>query len=227
MKNINSHFLQTSRKQSRTLSFFGKIHKYVNFGYVNKLTKHIAVHFGQAGCQMGTTTWEQYCKEHRIDLDGTLKSRRIRSVERFKTNTEKQPEEKKDDKDNKDSKDNGKEKAKETDKDKAQPSPEVFFQQLEKNDKFVPRSVMVDLEPNVIDAIKSSAFGALFNLNTLINGKEDAANNYARGHYTIGQAIAPQVMEALRKQVECCDHCQGFLFNFAVGGGTGSGADFF
>ena len=30
-------------------------------------------------------------------------------------------------------------------------------------------------------------YGQLFHPNTMITGKEDAANNYARGHYTIGK----------------------------------------
>ena len=56
-----------------------------------------------------------------------------------------------------------------------------------------------------------------------IPGPEDAANNYARGHYTIGAEELEKTMEVIRKQVEGCEHLQAFLFNLAVGGGTGSG----
>ena len=31
----------------------------------------ITVHLGQAGCQVGLQLWEQLCKEHQIDPDGT------------------------------------------------------------------------------------------------------------------------------------------------------------
>lgn len=43
--------------------------------------------------------------------------------------------------------------------------------------KHVPRSVYVDLEPNVIDSVRTGTFRSLFHPETLINGKEDAANN--------------------------------------------------
>jgi len=35
----------------------------------------------------------------------------------------------------------------------------------------------------------------------MISGKEDAANNYARGHYTIGKEILDLVMDRIRKLV--------------------------
>jgi tubulin alpha len=89
--------------------------------------------------------------------------------------------------------------------------------------QFVPRSLMVDLEPNVIDDVKSSLFAAMFNPEFLLHGKEDAANNFARGHYTVGKEIIDKVNDRLRKLVDNCDNVQGFFINHAVGGGTGSG----
>lgn len=50
--------------------------------------------------------------------------------------------------------------------------------------KHVPRAVFVDLEPTVIDEVRTGSFRQLFHPEQLINGKEDAANNFARGHYT-------------------------------------------
>ena len=44
----------------------------------------------------------------------------------------------------------------------------------------------VDLEPTVIDEIRTGTYRQLFHPEQLISGKEDAANNFARGHYTIG-----------------------------------------
>lgn len=41
----------------------------------------------------------------------------------------------------------------------------------------------------------------LFHPEQLISGKEDAANNYARGHYTVGKEIIDGVMERIRKMV--------------------------
>lgn len=34
-----------------------------------------------------------------------------------------------------------------------------------------------------------------------MSGQEDAANNYARGHYTIGKEQIDRVLERIRKQV--------------------------
>ncbi len=50
--------------------------------------------------------------------------------------------------------------------------------------KHVPRAVFVDLEPTVIDQVRTGSYRQLFHPEQLISGKEDAANNFARGHYT-------------------------------------------
>jgi tubulin alpha len=40
-------------------------------------------------------------------------------------------------------------------------------------------------------------------------GKEDAANNYARGHYTIGKEIVDLVLDRIRKLADQCTCLQG------------------
>lgn len=57
----------------------------------------------------------------------------------------------------------------------------------------------------------------------MITGKEDAANNYARGHYTVGKEIVDVVLDRVRKLVDQCTGLQGFLIFHSFGGGTGSG----
>ena len=57
----------------------------------------------------------------------------------------------------------------------------------------------------------------------LLAGKEDAANSYSRGHYTVGKEMMDKVNDRLRKLVDNCDNVQGFIMNHSVGGGTGSG----
>ena len=47
--------------------------------------------------------------------------------------------------------------------------------------KHVPRCVFVDLEPTVVDEIRTGTYRQLFHPEQLISGKEDAANNFARG----------------------------------------------
>jgi hypothetical protein len=39
----------------------------------------------------------------------------------------------------------------------------------------------------VADEVRTGTYRHLFHPEQLITGKEDAANNYARGHYTIGE----------------------------------------
>lgn len=51
------------------------------------------------------------------------------------------------------------------------------------------------------DEIRTGAFSSLFHPDQIIGGKEDAANNYARGHYTIGKELIDVVLERIRKQV--------------------------
>ena len=67
--------------------------------------------------------------------------------------------------------------------------------------KYVPRALYIDLEPSVIDEIKHGKYSKLFHPEQLICGKEDAANNYARGHYTIGKEIIDHVVDRMRKLV--------------------------
>uniref|UniRef100_A0A4W6EZP8 Tubulin, alpha 8 like 5 n=1 Tax=Lates calcarifer TaxID=8187 RepID=A0A4W6EZP8_LATCA len=65
--------------------------------------------------------------------------------------------------------------------------------------KHVPRAIFVDLEPTVIDEVRTGTYRQLFHPEQLITGKEDAANNYARGHYTIGKEIIDLVLDRTRK----------------------------
>ncbi|KAF4043646.1 Tubulin C-terminal domain [Phytophthora infestans] len=89
--------------------------------------------------------------------------------------------------------------------------------------KHVPRAVFVDLEPTVCDEIRTGTYRQLYHPEQIISGKEDAANNYARGHYTIGKEVVDHVLDRIRKLADSCTGLQGFMVFNAVGGGTGSG----
>jgi len=89
--------------------------------------------------------------------------------------------------------------------------------------QFVPRNITVDLEPTVVDDVRTGEYAQMFHPEYLLNGKEDAANNFARGHYTVGKEILDQVNDRLRKLVDNSNNVQGFIVEHAVGGGTGSG----
>jgi len=98
----------------------------------------------------------------------------------------------------------------------------TFFEETNAG-QFVPRNIYVDLEPTVVDDVRTGARSRMFHPEFLLNGKEDAANNFARGHYTVGKEILDQVNDRLRKLVDNSQNVQGFIINHAVGGGTGSG----
>ena len=57
----------------------------------------------------------------------------------------------------------------------------------------------------------------------MITGKEDASNNYARGHYTVGKELIDSVLDKVRRVADNCSGLQGFLVFHSFGGGTGSG----
>ncbi|KAJ5817455.1 Tubulin [Penicillium robsamsonii] len=99
---------------------------------------------------------------------------------------------------------------------------ETFFTETS-GGKYVPRSIYVDLDPSPIDEIRTGTYRDLFRPQQLISGKEDAANNYARGHYTVGRELSADVIESVRYVVENCQSLQGFLIFHSFGGGTGSG----
>ncbi|VDM78401.1 unnamed protein product, partial [Strongylus vulgaris] len=89
--------------------------------------------------------------------------------------------------------------------------------------KHVPRCLFVDLEPTVVDEVRTGTYRELFHPEQLLSGKEDAANCYARGRYTIGREMIDVVMDRVRRLTESCKGLQGFLVFHSFGGGTGSG----
>jgi hypothetical protein len=99
---------------------------------------------------------------------------------------------------------------------------------------------MVDLEPTVIgeylartrksslkcdalDEIRTGHYRHLFHPEQLMTGKEDAANNFARGMYSVGTEMIDLALDRTRKVVDNCNSLQGFIVFRSFGGGTGSG----
>ncbi|KAF9169434.1 Tubulin beta-4 chain [Mortierella sp. AD011] len=89
--------------------------------------------------------------------------------------------------------------------------------------KYVPRAVLVDLEPGTIDAVRTGEFGQLFRPDNYIFGQSGAGNNWAKGHYTEGAELVDSVLDVVRKEAESCDCLQGFQITHSLGGGTGAG----
>jgi len=98
----------------------------------------------------------------------------------------------------------------------------TFFSETDRG-KVVPRSIFVDLEPSVIDQVRTGPYRGLHHPDQLISGREDAANNFARGHYTVGKELIDTTLDRIRKLTDDCSGLQGFFIFHSVGGGTGSG----
>lgn len=108
--------------------------------------------------------------------------------------------------------------------------------------KYVPRAVLVDLEPGTMDSVRSGPFGQIFRPDNFVFGQSGAGNNWAKvtliafspardgfisvllqGHYTEGAELVDSVLDVVRKEAEGCDCMQGFQMTHSLGGGTGSG----
>jgi tubulin beta len=91
------------------------------------------------------------------------------------------------------------------------------------NGQFIPRAVLVDLEPSTLDSIRGEPIGPLFRPENIVFGSTGGGNNWAKGYYGSGQDLCEPVLDILRKEAECCDCVHGFQFMHSLCGGTGSG----
>eukprot|EP00306_Pavlova_sp_CCMP459_P014466 CAMPEP_0185211104 /NCGR_PEP_ID=MMETSP1140-20130426/66858_1 /TAXON_ID=298111 /ORGANISM="Pavlova sp., Strain CCMP459" /LENGTH=589 /DNA_ID=CAMNT_0027778943 /DNA_START=95 /DNA_END=1866 /DNA_ORIENTATION=+ len=89
--------------------------------------------------------------------------------------------------------------------------------------RYVPRAILMDLEPGTMDSVRSGPFGQIFRPDNFVFGQSGAGNNWAKGHYTEGAELIDAVLDVVRKEAESCDCLQGFQITHSMGGGTGSG----
>ena len=99
---------------------------------------------------------------------------------------------------------------------------DVYFNQAS-GGKYVPRAVLVDLEPGTMDSVRAGPYGNLFRPDNFVFGQSGAGNNWAKGHYTEGAELVDSVLDVVRREAEGCDSLQGFQITHSLGGGTGSG----
>jgi tubulin gamma len=100
---------------------------------------------------------------------------------------------------------------------------DVFFYQAD-DDHYIPRAILVDLEPRVIHNIMSSPFAKLYNPENIFVSKDGggAGNNWAQG-YAAGERCYEEVMEMIDREAEGSDSLEGFMIMHSIAGGTGSG----
>ena len=87
----------------------------------------------------------------------------------------------------------------------------VYYNEVGAN-KYVPRAVLVDLEPGTMDSVRSGPLGNLFRPDNFVFGQSGAGNNWAKGHYTEGAELVDSVLDVVRKEAEGTDCLQGACF---------------
>ncbi|XP_026666869.1 tubulin beta chain-like isoform X2 [Ceratina calcarata] len=91
------------------------------------------------------------------------------------------------------------------------------------NARYVPRAILVDLDPGSLCSAQSGPCGRLFNPDNLVAGLTGAANNWAKGYYTEGAELSSFALERIRAEAEACDLLQGIQVVHSLSGGTGGG----
>merc|ERR1712045_372829 len=74
----------------------------------------------------------------------------------------------------------------------------------EAGSRYVPRAILVDLEPGTMDYIKSSPVGTLFKPDNMVFGAAGTGNDWAKGFYTEGAELMEETMDVIRREVEQC-----------------------
>ncbi|KAI1730170.1 tubulin/FtsZ family, GTPase domain-containing protein [Ditylenchus destructor] len=101
---------------------------------------------------------------------------------------------------------------------------ELFFNEINLGTRFMPRSVLVDLEPRVINQIKSSEYAQLHNHGNMYVSScgSGAGNNWACGYNQSGEIIE-EIFDILDHEAGNADSLEGFVLSHSIAGGTGSG----
>ncbi|KAE9407095.1 tubulin nucleotide-binding domain-like protein [Gymnopus androsaceus JB14] len=100
---------------------------------------------------------------------------------------------------------------------------DAFFYQAD-DEHYIPRAILVDLEPRVINNILTSPYANLYNPENIFVSKDGggAGNNWAQG-YAAGERIYEEIMEMIDREAEGSDSLEGFMLAHSIAGGTGSG----
>jgi len=100
---------------------------------------------------------------------------------------------------------------------------DVFFYQAD-DETYIPRALLIDLEPRVIEGLKSGKFKHLWNPeNYYIDPSSGGAgNNWAQG-YSIASNVYEKVLEMVDREAEGSESLEGFNMTHSIAGGTGSG----
>nr|XP_040124698.1 tubulin gamma-1 chain isoform X2 [Ictidomys tridecemlineatus] len=100
---------------------------------------------------------------------------------------------------------------------------DVFFYQAD-DEHYIPRAVLLDLEPRVIHSILNSSYAKLYNPENIYLSEHGggAGNNWASG-FSQGEKIHEDIFDIIDREADGSDSLEGFVLCHSIAGGTGSG----
>merc|ERR1719341_2836812 len=129
---------------------------------------------GQCGNQIGAKFWEIISDEHGIDPTGAYVGTSELQLERIDVYY--------------------------NEAQGLSPEAKARGEKLVSGGKFVPRSILVDLEPGTMDSVRSGPYGGIFRPDNFVFGQSGAGNNWAKGHYTEGAELVDSVLDVVREE---------------------------
>ncbi|KAF1962142.1 tubulin-domain-containing protein [Byssothecium circinans] len=100
---------------------------------------------------------------------------------------------------------------------------DVFFYQSD-DTRYIPRAILLDLEPRVLNSIQSSAYKNIYNPENFYIHKDGtgAGNNWGMG-YSMGEQVQEEIIDMIDREADGSDSLEGFMLLHSIAGGTGSG----
>ncbi|NXD17109.1 TBG1 protein, partial [Nothocercus nigrocapillus] len=92
------------------------------------------------------------------------------------------------------------------------------------DEHYIPRAVLLDLEPRVIHSILNSPYANLYNPENIYLSEHGggAGNNWASG-FSQGEKIHEDIFDIIDREADGSDSLEGFVLCHSIAGGTGSG----
>lgn len=100
---------------------------------------------------------------------------------------------------------------------------DVFFYQAD-DEHYIPRALLIDMEPRVINTIQTSDYADLYNPENIFISKDGggAGNNWANG-YSKAEKVQEEIFDMIDREADGSDSLEGFVLLHSIAGGTGSG----
>ncbi|ORY13128.1 Tubulin/FtsZ, GTPase domain-containing protein [Clohesyomyces aquaticus] len=100
---------------------------------------------------------------------------------------------------------------------------DVFFYQSD-DTRYIPRAILLDLEPRVLHSIQNSPYKNIYNPENFYIHKDGtgAGNNWGAG-YSMGEQVQEEVLDMIDREADGSDSLEGFMLLHSIAGGTGSG----